>query len=297
MRFQKISTIVLFLLSSLGVAGQSTNPSSPTPLNGSYTGKGPSDETNYYFNFTGGPGKVSVKLEIKAKDYSTFARLEIGNDPSNLIAMANMNASTTTGASSVTKEFELSKKQSVRIKVTLDGNLAEYTLSLNGDNPTFTSGKGNSGNSTGVKAGSAGNLGKLLGSSGSKPGFGSANGGKPKTQPQDTDGDGVKERSFTCPNEVIYSIVPTAGWSAGISSQKRYLFTDADVVENLLVCSYNIVGPDNDSATIQQNAPLGYKCEVFKGGSKSRDIVCKRGQMAGVTAPRRREVSSATEGK
>ena len=120
------------LLLAVTVVGQSTNPSSPTPVNGQYTGKGPSKETNYYFSFTAGPGAVSVKLDIKAKDYSTFARIEIGNDPSNLIAMANMNASTTTGPASVAKDFTLDKKRTVRVKLTLDGNLAEYRLSING---------------------------------------------------------------------------------------------------------------------------------------------------------------------
>jgi hypothetical protein len=43
---------------------------------------------------------VTVQLEIKAKDYSTFARLEVWSG-NKIIAMHNMNAATTTGTSTV----------------------------------------------------------------------------------------------------------------------------------------------------------------------------------------------------
>src|SRR5688572_2062530 len=131
MRINKILVIIVFLLSSSTLFAQSTNQASPTPLNGTYEGKGPNKETNYYFNFTGGPGEVTVQLEIKAKNYSTFARLEVWSG-NKTIAMHNMNAATTTGASSVVKEFNLDEKQTVLLKLTLDANLANYTLTLGG---------------------------------------------------------------------------------------------------------------------------------------------------------------------
>ncbi len=131
MRLNKILVIIVFLLSSSSLIAQSTDQSSPTPLTGTYQGKGPSKETNYYFNFTGGPGEVTVQLEIKAKAYSTFARLEVWSG-NKTIAMHNMNAATTTGASSVVKEFNLDEKQTVLLKLTLDSNLANYTITLGG---------------------------------------------------------------------------------------------------------------------------------------------------------------------
>jgi len=131
MRPNKVLVIIVFLVSSISVAAQSTTPSSPTSLNGQYQGKGPNKETNYYFGFTAGPGEVTVHLEIMAKAYSTFARLEVWSG-NKTIATHNMNAATTTGASSVVKEFNLDEKATVLIKVTLDANLANYKITLGG---------------------------------------------------------------------------------------------------------------------------------------------------------------------
>lgn len=117
---------------TVGGFAQSTNQSNPTALTATeFTGKGPTKETNYYFNFTGGPGEVTVQLDIKARDYSTFARLEVWSG-NKTIATHNMNAATTTGASSVVKEFNLGEKQTVMIKLTLDANLASYKITLGG---------------------------------------------------------------------------------------------------------------------------------------------------------------------
>jgi hypothetical protein len=139
MKVQKLPNLRNLILPVLGcllfaaaAQAQSTNQSSPTPLTSSgYTGKGPTKETNYYFNFTGGPGEVTVGLEINARDYSTFARLELWSG-NKTIATYNMNAATTTGASSVVKELKLDGKQTVVIKLTLDANLASYKITLAG---------------------------------------------------------------------------------------------------------------------------------------------------------------------
>jgi hypothetical protein len=120
------------LLFAAAARAQSTNQSSPTPLTpAGYTGKGPTKETNYYFNFTGGPGEVTVGLEINARDYSTFARLELWSGNKTL-ATHNMNAATTTGSSSIVKELNLGGKRTVVIKLTLDANLASYKITLGG---------------------------------------------------------------------------------------------------------------------------------------------------------------------
>ena len=268
-----IAVITAVLFVSTGAGAQSTNPSSPTPLNGQYKGKGPSSETNYYFSFTGGPGDVGVRLDIKAKDYSTFARIEIGNNPSNLIAMHNMNASTTTGPASVTKEFKLAKQQTVRIKLTLDSNLADYTLSINGagGSSASTEGVGN--------AGKVGKTGKLSAESGSKLGpLGS--GAKPKLSAQGANGVPENKMSFTCPAELMYKIVPSSGWESGLDGQKRFLFNGASVVAKQLWCSYQSLRSSEESATIYQAVPAGYTCSVYNSGGKSRDFICA----AGVTA-------------
>jgi len=121
------------LVCTIHLAGQSTDQSSPTAFTSAeYAGKGPSKETLYFFSFTGGPGEVSVRLEIKAKQYSTFARLEILDAELNTLATHNMNAATTSGAQQVLKKLNLDEKQTVLLKVTLDSNLANYKIVIGG---------------------------------------------------------------------------------------------------------------------------------------------------------------------
>ena len=137
---RNIKALNLILLVILSLAfmtataqAQSTSQSSPTALTAAeFSGKGPNKETIYYFNFTGGAGEVSVALDIKAKQYSTFARLELLDAELNTLATHNMNAATSTGNSQVLKKITLGEKQTVLLKITLDGNLAEYKITLGG---------------------------------------------------------------------------------------------------------------------------------------------------------------------
>ena len=128
-----IAALLAIYCMAVSVTAQSTNQSEPTQFSGSeYTGKGPNKETLYFFSFTGGPGEVSVRLEIKAKQYSTFARLEILDAELNTLATHNMNAATTSGSQQVLKKINLDEKQAVLLKVTLDSNLANYKIVVAG---------------------------------------------------------------------------------------------------------------------------------------------------------------------
>ncbi len=128
-----IAIILGIYCMAVSITAQSTNQSEPTQFSGNeYAGKGPSKETLYYFGFTGGPGEVSVRLEIKAKQYSTFARLEILDAELDTLATHNMNAATTSGAQQVLKKINLDEKQTVLLKVTLDSNLANYKIAIGG---------------------------------------------------------------------------------------------------------------------------------------------------------------------
>ena len=274
-----VAVAAAVLITTVSIIAQSTDPSSPTPVNGQYKGKGPSAETNYYFSVTAGPGDVTVGLEIKAKDYSTFARLEIGNNPSNLIAMHNMNASTTTGTASVTKQFKLAEKQSVRIKLILDANLAEYTLSVNGGGGVLEGGSGNTQ--------SIGKLGKAGAGSGSKIGALGSNGTKPKVGTQTSDGGNKAKLNFMCPAEVMYKIVPVADWDPTIYSLKKLVFQDAGVDGPLLWCNYSTTNDSiKDSTTLVKNAPSGYACSADKGGGKNREFVCTPVAVSSLIPPR-----------
>lgn len=134
-----IFTVILSLILTGAATAQSTSQSNPTALSaGEFTAKGPAKETNYYFNITGGPGEVTVALEIQAKQYSTFARLEVLDAELNALAMHNMNAATTSGASQVLKKVNLAEKQTVLLKLTLDGNLADYKITVGGAVETAT---------------------------------------------------------------------------------------------------------------------------------------------------------------
>lgn len=263
-----ISIVIAILISTVTLTAQSTNPSSPTQVDGEYKGQGPSKETNYYFSITAGPGNVSVGLEIKAKDYSTFARMEIGNDPSNLIAMHNMNALTTTGLASAVKEFKLAKQQTVRIKLTLDGNLHEYKLTINGG------AAGNSGSSGTGKTGGGSKIGKLNPGGASKLGALGSTGKNPKPSPLGSTGGGG-EMSLMCPTEIEYQIVPIADWNATLHSKKRLLFDNATAEGGTVYCTYSANnGVTKDSSTLMKKMPAGYVCEVYNSGSKSRIITC-----------------------
>ena len=135
--FNALNLILLMILSltfiSATQAQSSTDQSAPTAFaTNEITAKGPSKETNYYYSFTGGPGEVTVSLNIKAKQYSTFARLEVLDAEFNTLATHNMNATTGSGPVQVTKKIELGEKQTVLLKLTLDGNLAEYKVKIGG---------------------------------------------------------------------------------------------------------------------------------------------------------------------
>ena len=125
--------LILFLSITGAVGAQSTIQSNPSAFTtNEFSGTGPSKETIYYFSFTGGAGEVTITLDIKAKQYSTFARLEVLDAELNTLATNNMNAATTTGNAQSLKKITLGEKQTVLLKITLDGNLAEYKITLGG---------------------------------------------------------------------------------------------------------------------------------------------------------------------
>jgi len=132
LRRMVVLTLVV-LAFTVAAFAQSTNKSTPTEIAGNeYTGKGPNKETNYFYSFTGGPGEVKVTLELKAKSFSTFARMEVFDSGMRTVATANMNAATTTGPASESRTFTLPGAQKVLIKLTLDANLANYKITLGG---------------------------------------------------------------------------------------------------------------------------------------------------------------------
>jgi hypothetical protein len=115
-------------------AAQSVSSANPTPLTAAYSGKGTGTDTDYFFSATRGPGEVSVSLKLSAKQYSTFGRLEVTDASGNMLATLNMDAASSTGAAQQTRTFTLAKKATIRLKLSLDSNLDEYTLSFGGGN-------------------------------------------------------------------------------------------------------------------------------------------------------------------
>jgi hypothetical protein len=72
-----------------------------------------------------------------------------------------MNAATTTGSAQVIKKIELNNKQTVLLKLTLDGNLAEYKITLGGAVGFSSSGSDNSSISTGNTTNQSTNKNKM----------------------------------------------------------------------------------------------------------------------------------------
>jgi hypothetical protein len=154
--------VVLSLTFISTAQAQSTSQSNPTHITANeITAKGPSQETDYYYSFTGGPGEVTITLNIKAKQYSTFARLEVLDAGLNTLATHNMNAATSTGPEQVMKKIELSKKQTIFLKLTLDGNLAEYKITLGGAVELSSLSSDNSSISTGNMTNQSANKDKI----------------------------------------------------------------------------------------------------------------------------------------
>ncbi len=174
--FYKLNLILLTVLALTFIGtsqAQSTSQSNPTPFAAKeITGKGPSKETDYYYSFTGGPSEVMITLNIKAKQYSTFARLEVLDAGLNTLATHNMNAATSTGSAQVVKKIELNRKQTVLLKITLDGNLAEYKITLGGAVGIGSSSSANSSISTGNTTNQSTNKDKIFNIDFSKIKFG-----------------------------------------------------------------------------------------------------------------------------
>ncbi len=64
--------------------------------------------------------------------YSTAVRFELLDAESNQLLAHNMNAATSTGAERVVKRVRIREKQTVLLKLVLDGNTGEYAVRLGG---------------------------------------------------------------------------------------------------------------------------------------------------------------------
>jgi hypothetical protein len=253
-------------------AAQSTSPATPTPLTSAYSGKGPSQETDFYFSVTGGPGEVSVTVRLSAKQYSTFARLEVTNAGGDTVATLNMDAASSTGTSQQVKSFSLAKKQTVRLKLTLDSNLEDYSLSVGG----AVKGSGGSptgGTSPNVKlsdnrprpvAHSAATTSESTGTIGTAP-----------AQPVRQAGgrtNNLQQNAITiaCPRSVTVGIlnVPN-GWFD--QTARKVAVTEISAGGRTVTCQYKDAVYDS---SLIQSAPGGFECNVPYLGVETAE--CRR---------------------
>lgn len=125
--------IVLVLCGAVGAAAQSTDQSNPTPITSSeLTIKGPKkNNQQYYYSFTGGPGEVTITLNVKAKSYSTFVGIKVVDAELNTLTDHNMSADTSSPGMAK-KKFDVGEKQTLILSFTSDSSLAECKIKLGG---------------------------------------------------------------------------------------------------------------------------------------------------------------------
>lgn len=124
--------IAFALLIAASARAQSTDQSSPTPITASeLTIKGPKkNNQQYYYSFTGGPGEVSVSLNVKAKSSSTFVGIKVFDAELNTLTYHNMSADTS--PSVAMKKFDVGEKQTLVLSFTSDGSLGECKIKFGG---------------------------------------------------------------------------------------------------------------------------------------------------------------------
>ena len=129
-------SILLFTICLLAAAvpgwAQSTDQSSPTPITANELSiKGPKkNNQQYYYSFTGGPGEVSIALNVKAKSSSTFVGIKVFDAELNTLTYHNMSADTS--PSVAMKKFDVGEKQALVLTFTSDGSLGECKIKFGG---------------------------------------------------------------------------------------------------------------------------------------------------------------------
>jgi hypothetical protein len=280
----------ILLITAIGILGitaskaQSTSASSPTPLSSSFSGKGPNKETDYYFSVSGGPGQVSVTLQLSAKQYSTFARVEVTDAGGNTLATLNMDASTGTGTSQQVRSFDLPTKQTVRLKLTLDANLDTYTISTTGGTtgalvagrrtataggrPASTSTRDNGVRPTGPTVSN--------GTAASSTSSTRAAVTDPRARPDAVSGGAgtLRQNMITvrCPSTYVAAVQLPAGWSAPFGGQFKRNLVEAAVSNSQITCTYG----ETFDLTLISPVPKGYTCDTGNTGAiHPREVYCE----------------------
>lgn len=111
---------------------QSTDQSNPTPITSNeLTVTGPKkNNQQYYYSFAGGPGEVTIALNVKAKASSTFVGIKVFDAELNTLTYHNMSADTS--PSLALKKFDVGQKQTLVMSFTSDGSLGECKIKLGG---------------------------------------------------------------------------------------------------------------------------------------------------------------------
>ena len=116
-----------------GTLAQSTDQSNPTPIaSNELVITGPKkNNQQYFYSFTGGPGEVTITLNVKAKTYSTFVGIKVFDAELNTLTYHNMSADTGSPGM-VLKKFDVGEKQTLVLSFNSDPNLGECRLKVGG---------------------------------------------------------------------------------------------------------------------------------------------------------------------
>ena len=127
-----ILIIALILVGGVAAAAQSTDQSNPTPIGSNeLTITGPKKSNQqFYYNFTAGPGEVTLQFNVKAKSSSTYVGVKVFDAELNTLTDHNMSAETS--PSMALKKFDVGTKQTLLMSFTSDSSLGECKIKFGG---------------------------------------------------------------------------------------------------------------------------------------------------------------------
>src|SRR5262245_24602018 len=92
---------------------QSTDQSHPTPIASNELVINGPKKTNqlYFYSFTGGPGEVTLQINVRAQSSATFVGVKLFDAEFNTLSYHNMSADTS--PSMALKKFDVGTKQTI----------------------------------------------------------------------------------------------------------------------------------------------------------------------------------------
>lgn len=115
----------LLLGTAVAANAQSNDRDNPTPLSSNLIkGAGSGKKVEYYYSFRGGPGEVTLKIDLRAKAGATNADVEIFGTGGSKIFYFYPNA--TTQHERAVKQFSVPSRQTLVLRLAFDSSVAGW---------------------------------------------------------------------------------------------------------------------------------------------------------------------------